>query len=150
MINDPCNKCSGNGKVQSNENVTVKIPKGVDDGTRIRVSGKGEAGSKGGSSGDLYLFISIDNHDIFKRAEENLYYELPISFTDAALGTQLKYLQLMEVNQKLKFQLELNMVNNLDLRGKGMPVLRGNVFGDLYIRINTQVPTSLPKTKRNS
>ena len=67
MINDPCNKCSGNGKVQSNENVTVKIPKGVDDGTRIRVSGKGEAGSKGGSSGDLYLFISIDNHDIFKR-----------------------------------------------------------------------------------
>ena len=74
MINDPCNKCSGNGKVQSSENVTVKIPKGVDDGTRIRVSGKGEAGSKGGSSGDLYLFISIDNHDIFKRADENLYY----------------------------------------------------------------------------
>ena len=68
MINDPCSKCSGNGKVQSNENVTVKIPKGVDDGTRIRVSGKGEAGSKGGSSGDLYLFISIDNHEIFKRS----------------------------------------------------------------------------------
>ena len=66
----------------------------------------------------LYLFISIDNHDIFKRAEENLYYELPISFTDAALGTQLKFLQLMEVNQKLKYQLELNMVNNLDLKEK--------------------------------
>ena len=90
MINDPCDKCSGNGKVQSNENVTVKIPKGVDDGTRIRVSGKGEAGSKGGSSGDLYLFISIDNHDIFKRADENLYYELPISFTNAALGTSVE------------------------------------------------------------
>ena len=128
MINDPCNKCSGNGKVQSNENVTVKIPKGVDDGTRIRVSGKGEAGSKGGSSGDLYLFISIDNHDIFKRADENLYYELPISFTDAALGTQLKYHQLMVENQKLKFLLVHNMVNNLDLRGKGMPVLRGSVL----------------------
>ena len=76
MISDPCNKCSGNGKVQSNENVTVKIPKGVDDGTRIRVSGKGEAGSKGGSSGDLIFIYFIDNHDIFKRAEENLYYEL--------------------------------------------------------------------------
>ena len=73
MIGAPCNNCSGNGKVQSNENVTVKIPKGVDDGTRIRLSGKGEAGSKGGSSGDLYLFISIDNHNIFKRSEENLY-----------------------------------------------------------------------------
>ena len=85
--------------MQSNENVTVKIPKGVDDGTRIRVSGKGEAGSKGGSSGDLYLFISIENHDIFKRADENLYYELPISFTDAALETSLKYHQLMGVNQ---------------------------------------------------
>ena len=62
----PCNKCSGNGKVPRNENVTVKIPKGVDDGTRIRLSGKGEAGSKGGASGDLYLFVSIDNHNILK------------------------------------------------------------------------------------
>ena len=66
MIGTPCNVCSGNGKAQANENVTVKIPKGVDDGTRIRLSGKGEAGSKGGSSGDLYLFISIDNHNILK------------------------------------------------------------------------------------
>ena len=82
MINDPCNKCSGNGKVQSNENVSVKIPKGVDDGTRIRVSGKGEAGSKGGSTGDLYLFISIDNHEIFKRLKKiyimNCQYHLPM------------------------------------------------------------------------
>ena len=91
MIGTPCDNC--NGMKTTNENVTVKIPKGVDDGTRIRLSGKGEVGSKGGSSGDLGLFISIDNHNIFKRSDENLYYELPISFSDATLGTSLKYLQ---------------------------------------------------------
>ena len=148
MINDPCNKCSGNGKVQSNENVTVKIPKGVDDGTRIRVSGKGEAGSKGGLSGDLYLFISIDNHDIFKRAEENLYYELPISFTDAALGTSVEVPSIDGGKSKIKIPAGTQHGKQFRLRGKGMPVLSGNVFGDLYIRINTQVLTSLTKKQK--
>ena len=78
------------GKTQSNESVSVKIPKGVDDGTRIRLAGKGEAGTKGGSNGDLYLFISVEPHSIFKRSEENLYYELPISIADAALGTTVE------------------------------------------------------------
>ena len=110
MISAPCNNCNGNGKTQANENVTVKIPKGVDDGTRIRLSGKGEAGSKGGSSGDLYLFISIDNHNIFKRSEENLYYELPISFSDAALS---EVPSIDGVSLKLRFFLELNMENSL-------------------------------------
>ena len=128
MINDPCNKCSGNGKVQSNENVTVKIPKGVDDGTRIRVSGKGEAGSKGGSSGDLYLFISIDNHDIFKRADENLYYELPISFTDAALGTSVEVPSIDGGKSKIKIPSGTQHGKQFRLRGKGMPVLRGSVL----------------------
>ena len=148
MINDPCNKCSGNGKVQSNENVTVKIPKGVDDGTRIRVSGKGEAGSKGGSSGDLYLFISIDNHDIFKRADENLYYELPISFTNAALGTSVEVPSIDGGKSKIKIPAGTQHGKQFRLRGKGMPVLRGSAFGDLYIRINTQVPTSLTKKQK--
>ena len=89
-ISKPCRTCNGNGKTQGNENVTVKIPKGVDDGTRIRLSGKGEAGSKGGSSGDLYLFISVEHHNIFKRHGENLYFELPITFTDATLGTSIE------------------------------------------------------------
>ena len=71
MISSPCNSCNGDGKVQANENVTVKI-QGVDDGTRIRLSGKGEAGSKGGSNGDLYLFISIDNHSIFKDRRKSI------------------------------------------------------------------------------
>ena len=148
MIGSPCNKCSGNGKVQANENVTVKIPKGVDDGTRIRVSGKGEAGSKGGSSGDLYLFVSIDNHEIFKRAEENLYYELPISFTDAALGTSVEVPSIDGGKSKIKIPAGTQHGKQFRLKGKGMPVLRRNLSGDLYIRINTQVPNSLSKRQK--
>ena len=148
MIGSPCNKCNGNGKVQANENVTVKIPKGVDDGTRIRVSGKGEAGSKGGSSGDLYLFISIDNHEIFKRAEENLYYELPVSFTDAALGTSVEVPSIDGGKSKIKIPAGTQHGKQFRLKGKGMPILRRNLFGDLYIRINTQVPNSLSKRQR--
>jgi molecular chaperone DnaJ len=147
-IGKPCSACNSNGKVQANENVTVKIPKGVDDGTRIRVSGKGEAGSKGGSNGDLYLFISINNHDIFKRSEENLYYELPISFTDAALGTSVEVPSIDGGKSKIKIPAGTQHGKQFRLKGKGMPVLRRNIFGDLYIRIITQVPASLSKRQK--
>ena len=147
-ISDPCKSCSGNGKTQGSENVTVKIPKGVDDGTRIRLSGKGEAGSKGGSSGDLYLFVSIDNHTIFKRSEENLYYELPITFSDAALGTIVEVPSIDGGKSKIKIPAGTQHGKQFRLKGKGMPVLRRSIFGDLYIRIVTQVPTSLSKRQK--
>ena len=147
-IGNPCKTCSGNWKIQGNENVTVKIPKGVDDGTRIRLAGKGEAGSKGGSNGDLYLFISIDNHNIFKRSEENLYYELPISFSDATLGTNVEVPSIDGGKSKIKIPSGTQHGKQFRLKGKGMPVLRRNVFGDLYIRVVTQVPTSLSKKQR--
>ncbi len=147
-IGDPCKSCNGNGKIQGNENVTVKIPKGVDDGTRIRLSGKGEAGSKGGSSGDLYLFISIDNHSIFKRSEENLYYELPISFSDAALGTTVEVPSIDGGKSKIKIPAGTQHGKQFRLRGKGMPILRRNILGDLYIRTVTQVPVSLSKRQK--
>ena len=147
-IGDPCKTCSGNGKVQGSENVTVKIPKGVDDGTRIRLSGKGEAGSKGGSNGDLYLFISIDNHNIFKRSEENLYYELPISFSNATLGTNVEVPSIDGGKSKIKIPSGTQHGKQFRLKGKGMPVLRRNVFGDLYIKVVTQVPTSLSKRQK--
>ena len=147
-ISKPCKTCNGNGKVQSSENVSVKIPKGVDDGTRIRLSGKGEAGTKGGSSGDLYLFISVDNHNIFKRSEENLYYELPITFSEAALGTTVEVPSIDGGKSKIKIPAGTQHGKQLRLRGKGMPILRRNLFGDLYIRIVTQVPTSLSKRQK--
>ncbi len=115
---------------------------------RIRVSGKGEAGSKGGSSGDLYLFISIDNHEIFKRAEENLYYELPVSFTDAALGTSVEVPSIDGGKSKIKIPSGTQHGKQFRLKGKGMPILRRNLFGDLYIRINAQVPNSLSKRQK--
>ena len=147
-ISKPCQDCSGSGKTQSNENVTVKIPRGVDDGTRIRVSGKGEAGTKGGSNGDLYLFVSIENHNIFKRSEENLYYELPINFTDAALGTTVEVPSIDGGKSKIKIPAGTQHGKQFRLKGKGMPILRRTLLGDLYIRIITEVPVSLTKKQK--
>jgi molecular chaperone DnaJ len=148
-IGTPCGDCQGNGKVQSNENITVKIPRGVDDGTRIRLTGKGEAGSKGGSSGDLYLFIAVDNHSIFKRSEENLYYELPITFTNAALGTSIEVPSIDGGKSNIKIPAGTQHGKQLRLKGKGMPVIRRAVYGDLYIRIITEVPISLSKRQKD-
>ena len=147
-ITNPCGSCNGEGKTQSNESVSVKIPKGVDDGTRIRLSGKGEAGSKGGGNGDLYLFISIEPHSIFKRSEENLFYELPISITEAALGTTVEVPSIDGGKTKIKIPSGTQSGKQLRLRGKGMPILRRNISRDLYIRIITEVPTSLSKRQK--
>ena len=147
-ITSPCNNCSGMGKTQTDEAVSVKIPKGVDEGTRIRLAGKGEAGNKGGSSGDLYLFVSIEPHNIFKRSEENLYYELPVSIADAALGTTVEVPSIDGGKTKIKIPSGTQGGKQLRLKGKGMPILRRNIYGDLYIRIITEVPTSLTKRQR--
>ena len=147
-INNPCKQCRGNGKIQSKESVSVKIPKGVDDGTRIRVSGKGEAGSKGGSPGDLYLFVSVDSHSIFNRSDEHLYFELPITFTDAALGTSVEVPSIDGGRAKIKIPPATQHGKQLRLRGKGMPLLRGNGYGDLYIKIITEVPSSLSSKQK--
>ena len=98
-ITNPCNDCNGQGNRQL-QKVSVTIPKGVDDGTRIRLAGKGEAGTRGGASGDLYLFINVDSHQLFKRSDVNLFFEFPISLADAALGTTMRYQLLMEEKQK--------------------------------------------------
>ena len=147
-ISKACTTCRGNGKTQSNENVSVKIPKGVDDGTRIRLAGKGEAGSKGAGSGDLYLFISVQNHSLFKRSEENLFFELPISFADAALGTTIEVPCIDGSKVKVKIPAGTQHGKQLRLKEKGMPVLKRSAFGDLYIRIIPEVPVSLTKRQK--
>ena len=147
-ISKACSTCRGNGKIQSNENVSVKIPKGVDDGTRIRLAGKGEAGSKGAGSGDLYLFISVQNHGLFKRSEENLFFELPISFADAALGTTIEVPCIDGSKVKVKIPAGTQHGKQLRLKEKGMPVLKRSTFGDLYIRIIPEVPVSLTKRQK--
>ncbi len=147
-IGNPCKECRGAGKKQSQENVSVKIPKGVDEGTRIRLTGKGEAGSKGGGNGDLYLFISIEPHSIFKRAEENLYYELPITFSDAALGSSVEVPSIDGGRSKIKIPPGTQHGKQFRLKGKGMPVLRRGGLGDLYIRVITEVPISLTSKQK--
>ena len=147
-ISKACKKCSGNGKVQSAESVSVKIPKGVDDGTRIRLTGKGEAGTKSGGNGDLYLFISVENHSLFKRSEENLFFELPITFADAALGAVIEAPCINGSKVNVKIPAGTQYGKQLRLKDKGMPILRRNSFGDLYIRIIPEVPISLSKRQK--
>ena len=147
-ISKACSTCRGNGKVQSEENVSVKIPKGVDDGTRIRLAGKGEAGSKAAGNGDLYLFISVQNHSLFKRSEENLFFELPIGFADAALGITIEVPCIDGSKVKVKIPAGTQYGKQLRLKEKGMPILRRNSYGDLYIRIIPEVPVSLTKRQK--
>ena len=147
-ITNPCNNCNGQGKTQTSKKLSVSIPKGVDDGTRIRLAGKGEAGVKGGANGDLYLFINVHSHELFKRSDENLFFEYPISIADAALGTSLEIPTINGSKAKIKIPAGTQNGKQFRLKGKGMPVLRRNVFGDLYIRVVTQVPTSLSKRQK--
>ena len=147
-LSKACSTCRGNGKVQSEENVSVKIPKGVDDGTRIRLAGKGEAGSKAAGNGDLYLFISVQNHSLFKRSEENLFFELPIGFADAALGATIEVPCIDGSKVKVKIPAGTQYGKQLRLKEKGMPILRRNSYGDLYIRIIPEVPVSLTKRQK--
>ena len=142
-ITNPCSSCGGQGKVHSSKRISVSIPKGVDDGTRIRLAGKGEAGSKGGSNGDLYLFINVYSHDLFKRSDENLFFECPISIADAALGTSIEIPTIDGGKAKIKIPAGTQNGKQFRLKKKGMPYMRGNDHGDLYVQVNTEVPISL-------
>jgi len=142
-ISNPCNHCNGTGKNQTSKKLSVTIPKGVDDGTRIRLAGKGEAGVKGGGNGDLYLFINVHSHELFKRSEENLFFEYPISIADAALGTSLEIPTIDGAKAKIKIPSGTQTGKQFRLKGKGMPYIRGSGNGDLYIKIITEVPVSL-------
>ncbi len=148
QITHPCSNCNGQGKRQASKRLSVTIPKGVDDGTRIRLSGKGEAGSRGGSSGDLYLFINVHSHDLFKRSDENLFFECPVSIADAALGTSIEIPTIDGGKAKIKIPAGTQSGKQFRLRGKGMPYMRGSDFGDLYVQVNTEVPISLNKEQK--
>ncbi len=147
-ITNPCTSCSGQGKKQASKRLSVTIPKGVDDGTRIRLAGKGEAGSRGASNGDLYLFINVDSHELFKRSEENLFFECPISIADAALGTSIEIPTIDGGKAKIKIPSGTQSGKQFRLKGKGMPFMRGSGNGDFYVQVNTEVPVSLNKEQK--
>ena len=148
MIKNPCGSCSGQGRVRKEKTLSVKIPAGVDDGDRIRLSGEGEAGMLGGPSGDLFVQVTVKAHPIFKRDVENLYCEVPISFSIATLGGEIKVPTLKgEVN--LKIPTETQSGKLFRLRGKGVKPIRSSSTGDLLCRVMVETPVKLSPSQKN-
>ena len=148
IIKDPCSKCSGQGRVNQERSLSVNIPAGIEDGTRIRLAGEGEAGSRGGPAGDLYIFISIKPHQFFQRDGADLYCKVPVSMTTAALGGQFEVATLDGTQTRVKVPEGTQYGRQFRLKGKGMPVLRQSAMGDLYIQIDIETPQNLTGRQR--
>ena len=141
-ITNPCTHCHGSGNVKKNKTLEVKVPAGVDTGDRIRLSGEGEAGENGGPNGDLYVQIRVKKHAIFTREDENLYCEVPVSFTTAALGGEIE-VPTLDGRVNLKIPAETQTDRVFRLRGKGVKPVRGGMQGDLYCSIKVETPVKL-------
>lgn len=147
-ISDPCAHCQGEGKVEQHKTLQVKIPKGVDTGTRIRLSGEGEAGPRGGGTGDLYIFIHMKPHPIWKRDGTTLFAQVPMSFVDATLGGELSIPGIDRKPVEIKVPAGTQSGRQFRVRGRGMPALNGNGLGDLVVQVDLETPTRLsPRQK---
>ncbi len=144
VITDPCNKCHGQGRVEKTKTLSVKIPPGVDTGDRIRLANEGEAGEHGAPAGDLYVQVNVKDHPIFIRDENNLYCEVPISFTTAALGGEID-VPTLEGKVKLKIPKETQTGKMFRLRGKGVKSVRSAITGDLMCKVVIETPVNLSK-----
>ncbi len=142
-IKDPCTGCSGQGRVQKDRSLNVNIPAGVETGTRIRLASEGEAGLRGGPSGDLYIFIHVDEHEIFEREGQNLFCRIPVPMATAALGGDIEAPTIDGGRSKVKVPVGVQTGKQMRLRGKGMPALRGAGSGDLYIELAIETPVNL-------
>ncbi len=148
MMDQPCTDCSGQGRRQENRKLSVDIPKGIEDGTRIRLANEGEAGVRGGPAGDLYIFISIRPHELFQRDGADLYARVPISMTTAALGGDFEVPTLDNARAKVKVAAGTQPGQRVRLKGKGMPVLRSKDVGDLYVQLDIETPQNLSRKQR--
>lgn len=142
-ISDPCDHCRGEGRVDRRKSLSVKVPAGVDDGTRIRVTGEGEAGPRGGQPGDLYIFIHMQPHPVWKRDGNTLFAQVPMSFVDAALGGEITIPGLDREPVAVKVPAGTQSGRQFRVRGRGMPVLNGHGFGDLVLQVELETPTKL-------
>lgn len=147
-ISDPCAKCHGHGRVTEERSLSVNIPAGIEDGTRIRLQGEGEAGQRGGPAGDLYIFLSVQPHQFFKRDGADLYCTVPVSMTTAALGGKFDVSTLDGTKSRVTIPEGTQAGKQFRLKGKGMPVLRSPQIGDLYIQIQIETPQKLTKRQR--
>lgn len=142
VIKDPCSECNGQGTSTESARIKIRIPAGVDTGVRLRSSGNGDAGSRGGPAGDLYVFINVDEHDVFEREAENLFCEVPVPFGTAALGGELK-VPTLEGQSSIKIPAGTQGNTVFRLRGKGIKDLSSGYKGDLHVEVKVEVPTKL-------
>jgi molecular chaperone DnaJ len=147
VITDPCTKCKGEGRTLRQRTVDAKIPAGVEDGTRIRFTGLGESGVYDGPAGDLYVVLHVKEHSFFEREGNDLHCVIPVSYTQAALGTQIQ-VPTLEGEFALKIPEATQSGTTFRLRGKGVPVLNGRGKGDLFVEVRVQTPAKLSKRQR--
>lgn len=148
IIEDPCDACHGAGRITKERTLSVNIPPGVEDGTRIRLAGEGEAGLRGGPAGDLYIFLSLKPHEFFQRDGADIFCKVPISMTTAALGGNIEVPTVEGGATRIKIPEGSESGKQFRLKGKGMPVLRSKVHGDMYIQIEVETPKNLTKRQR--
>ncbi len=150
VVEKPCRSCDGEGRKEATSRVKLKIPPGIEQGSRLRSSANGEAGIRGGAPGDLYVVIHIKEHPVFEREAENLHCEVPISFTTATLGGEVKVPTIEGQQAALKIPAGTQSARTFKLRGKGMPLLHSSVRGDLLVRVLVEVPTQLNDEQRKA
>jgi molecular chaperone DnaJ len=148
VIDDPCPSCSGSGRVTRERTLSVNIPPGVEDGTRIRLAGEGEAGLRGGPSGDLYIFLSIGAHAFFQRDGADLHCRVPVSMVTAALGGEFEVPAIDGSKARVKIPGGTQSGRRFRLSSKGMPVLRAKQSGDMYVQVVVETPQNLTKRQR--
>jgi molecular chaperone DnaJ len=148
VIDNPCPSCSGSGRVTRERTLSVNIPRGVEDGTRIRLAGEGEAGVRGGPAGDLYIFLSLASHQFFQRDGADLHYRVPISMVTAALGGEFEVPTIDGGKTRVKVPEGTQSGRRFRLHGKGMPVLRSKQMGDMYVQVVVETPQNLTKKQR--
>lgn len=148
MIEDACPVCSGAGRIERERTLSVNIPQGVEDGTRIRLSGEGEAGARGGPQGDLYIFLSLATHQFFQRDGADLHCQVPISMVTAALGGDFEVPTIDHGQTKVKVPSGTQSGRRFRISGKGMPVLRSRQMGDMYVQVVVETPQNLTKKQQ--
>ncbi|MBR4949176.1 MAG: molecular chaperone DnaJ [Clostridia bacterium] len=147
VIKDPCTKCHGSGRINNKKTISVKIPKGIDNGQTISLSGQGNAGTNGGMAGDLLITVRVTSHKIFKREGQNIYCEFPLTYTQAALGCEV---EVPTVDGKVKYEIPEGTQTDTTfrLKGKGVPSINGYGRGDQYVKVYVEVPTNLSKEQK--
>ena len=148
VISDPCSSCGGQGRVTKERNLSVNIPAGVEDGTRIRLANEGEAGLRGGPSGDLYIFLSVRPHEFFQRDGSDLFCKVPVSMTTSAMGGEIEVPTIDGNKARVTIPEGTQTGKQFRLKAKGMPVLRSSQMGDMYIQVAVETPVNLTRRQR--